>query len=105
MRKSDLADEEAGAAGVADEGGSFEQATALHDCKSNVQTKINEGRITNYSSVDQGSAEDPNELSFEKDEILDILDKRGNWWQARKQDGSTGIVPSNYVSLIMHRKL
>lgn len=51
------------------------------------------------SLLDQGSAEDPNELSFEKDEVLDILDKRGNWWQARKSDGTTGIVPSNYVSI------
>lgn len=48
--------------------------------------------------IDQGSPDDPNELSFEKGETIDILDKRGNWWQARKADGSTGIVPSNYVS-------
>ncbi|KAI8075898.1 uncharacterized protein B0P05DRAFT_546854 [Gilbertella persicaria] len=54
----------------------FEQATALHDY--------------------QASPEDPNELSFSKHETLEILDKRGNWWQARKQDGTTGIVPSNY---------
>ena len=54
-------------------------------------------QLTQY--VDQGSPEDPNELSFEKDEVLDILDKRGNWWQARKSDGTTGIVPSNYVSI------
>ncbi|KAI9346689.1 hypothetical protein BD770DRAFT_370291 [Pilaira anomala] len=58
-----------------------EQATALHDY--------------------QGSPDDPNELSFSKNEVLDILDKRGNWWQARKRDGSTGIVPSNYVSLLI----
>ena len=56
--------------------GSFEQASALHDY--------------------QGSPDDPNELSFEKGELIEILDKRGNWWQARKADGSTGIVPSNY---------
>lgn len=56
--------------------GDFEQAIALH----------------NY----QGSPDDPNELSFQKDEMLEILDKRGNWWQARKADGTTGIVPSNY---------
>lgn len=48
--------------------------------------------------IDQGSPDDPTELSFDKGESLEILDKRGNWWHARKQDGTTGIVPSNYVS-------
>jgi hypothetical protein len=43
--------------------------------------------------------EDPNELSFAKDEVLEILNKSGNWWQAKKQDGTIGIVPSNYVSI------
>ncbi|CAO3608751.1 unnamed protein product [Mucor hiemalis] len=78
-RKNRAADEEGSIgddASSATGGVDFEQATALHDY--------------------QGSAEDPNELSFEKDEVLDILDKRGNWWQARKSDGTTGIVPSNY---------
>ncbi|KAI9282585.1 hypothetical protein BY458DRAFT_467881 [Sporodiniella umbellata] len=54
----------------------FELATALHGY--------------------QASADDPSELSFEKGDTLEVLDKRGNWWQARKPDGSTGIVPSNY---------
>ncbi|KAI8140557.1 hypothetical protein BJV82DRAFT_221787 [Fennellomyces sp. T-0311] len=44
------------------------------------------------------NAEDPNELSFDKDEVLEIIDKRGNWWQARKKDGTVGIVPSNYFT-------
>ncbi|KAI8328137.1 hypothetical protein BC941DRAFT_234631 [Chlamydoabsidia padenii] len=42
--------------------------------------------------------DDPNELSFHKGEILEILDRRGNWWQARKQDQTIGIVPSNYFA-------
>jgi SHO1 osmosensor len=56
----------------------FETATALHSYQAN--------------------PEDPNELSFGKDEMLEILDRKGNWWQARKEDGTVGIVPSNYFS-------
>lgn len=82
--------------------GDFEQAIALHNCKQAYPLAF----ITRYDIdftfllIDQGSPDDPNELSFQKDEMLEILDKRGNWWQARKADGTTGIVPSNYVSLI-----
>ncbi|CAK5262916.1 unnamed protein product [Mycena citricolor] len=47
-----------------------------------------------------GSLDDPNELSFKKGEILEIEDQEGKWWQARKADGSYGIVPSNYLVMI-----
>lgn len=45
----------------------------------------------------------PEELSFKKDEILDIIEKPEDdpeWWLARKQDGSIGLVPSNYITNI-----
>ncbi|KAJ7492088.1 hypothetical protein FB451DRAFT_1336130 [Mycena latifolia] len=46
------------------------------------------------------SVDDPNEISFTKGEILDIVDKQGKWWQAKKADGSVGIAPSNYLQII-----
>ncbi|KHJ93495.1 SH3 domain protein [Oesophagostomum dentatum] len=40
------------------------------------------------------------DLSFKKDEILEILnDTQGDWWFARhKVTGKTGYIPSNYVA-------
>ncbi|CAK5264822.1 unnamed protein product [Mycena citricolor] len=46
------------------------------------------------------SSDDPNEISFNKGDIMDILDKQGKWWQAKKADGSIGIAPSNYLQII-----
>ncbi|KTW30990.1 uncharacterized protein T551_01542 [Pneumocystis jirovecii RU7] len=50
--------------------------------------------------LDNASPDDPREVSFVKDEILEIGDISGKWWQARKEDGTIGIVPSNYLQLI-----
>ncbi|KAL5519556.1 SHO1 [Sanghuangporus vaninii] len=46
------------------------------------------------------SPDDPNEISFTKGEILEIIDKQGKWWQAKKEDGTVGIAPSNYLQII-----
>jgi len=44
------------------------------------------------------SPDDPSELSFKKGEIFDILDSSADWWRVKKRgDGSTGIVPSNFL--------
>ncbi|KAK0190704.1 hypothetical protein F5146DRAFT_1045397 [Armillaria mellea] len=46
-------------------------------------------------------AADPEELSFTADEILYVTTvPQEKWWEARKMDGSKGMVPSNFLSVL-----
>lgn len=45
--------------------------------------------------TDKANPEDPNEISFDKNEVMEILDKQGKWWQAKKVDGTVGSKYSN----------
>jgi hypothetical protein len=51
----------------------------------------------NNLPTDTASPDDPNEISFSKGEILDIVDKQGKWWQAKKADGSIGSTPNSCI--------
>lgn len=84
-----------------------EKIQALHACKYQVVQYYNIYINCIYIYIyiifllDQANPDDPNELSFAKGESLEIVDRNGNWWQAKKSDGSVGIIPSNYVSFFL----
>jgi hypothetical protein len=52
--------------------------------------------------LDSASLDDPNELSFTEGETLDIIEKQGKWWQAKRADGtigSTSTICNHYFEL------
>ena len=43
------------------------------------------------------------ELAFQKGDLMDIIDQPSDdpdWWEARKPDGTTGLIPRNYVEVV-----
>lgn len=48
----------------------------------------------------KADANDQYEISFDQGELLKVTDIEGRWWKARRANGDTGIIPSNYVELI-----
>ncbi|CAI5439342.1 unnamed protein product [Caenorhabditis angaria] len=60
----------------------------------------NNNQNSNFIALFQYDARTDDDLSFKKDDILEILnDTQGDWWFARhKATGRTGYIPSNYVA-------
>ncbi|XP_051990691.1 cytoplasmic protein NCK1-like isoform X2 [Xyrauchen texanus] len=56
------------------------------------------------------SSRNDEELNFNKDEPMDVLEKPENdpeWWKCRKGNGQVGLVPKNYVTVVdkSHKEL
>lgn len=55
-----------------------------------------------YTALWDFQARDGQELSFKAGDIFEIIDRSGDWWNAKKLDsfgrGETGFVPFNYVA-------
>ncbi|GMM29732.1 osmosensor [Martiniozyma asiatica (nom. inval.)] len=48
----------------------------------------------------EANADDENELSFVRGELLRVENTSGNWWLAKSQNGKVGMVPSNYLEIV-----
>jgi len=46
-------------------------------------------------------ATSPEEVSFIKHEVMEVLNNQGNWWKVLKADGKIGMAPSNYLAIVM----
>lgn len=81
--------------GSASGDGFLYKAKALYTCMLiSLSTLFHD--ISLNTSSDSASQDDPNEISFDKGDILEIIDKQGKWWQAKKSNGAVG---STYPSL------
>jgi len=77
-------------------------ANPASSCSENLSTDL-EDSIETVVTLYAYEGSNSEELTFEKDELLEILQKPTNdpdWWRARNQRGDVGLVPKNYVQAL-----
>ena len=90
----------------------YVEQEGLHDARtyanppapsSGDSTKCHEDSVETVVTLYAYTSSNNEELSFEKDELLEILEKPivdPDWWKARNQKGEVGLIPRNYVQTL-----
>uniref|UniRef100_A0A4W3J5M2 Epidermal growth factor receptor kinase substrate 8-like protein 1 n=1 Tax=Callorhinchus milii TaxID=7868 RepID=A0A4W3J5M2_CALMI len=81
-------------------------ANAEHQRRQEEQRRLSEEVCISYGKVDPPRlakskydfvARNSNELSVMKDDLLEIIDNKKQWWKVRNQSGMSGYVPNNIL--------
>ena len=69
----------------------------------NADSKVDSAFLFGVVGLYRFQAQDLNELTFEKDERLDVIGEPTSdqdWWQARNSLGSMGLIPKKFVQQV-----
>ena len=69
-----------------------------------VEQRVEKAVICTVVALYPFNSGNPEELAFNKGDILEIIDQPQDdpdWWEARMTDGKTGLIPRNYVEQVM----